>query len=151
MSSLKAYKISCRDADHGAVVGFAERGKEIDRRSNDNCNCEFLDRYVHRAPEFDKYAPGPVTVQQYLAEGWYWCCSGCSDQVWSGVEEGDDEQIIVTPRGHCYHSIACLLADYERVRHSQPNWHESMFQHKAELEAIIAERGQTVTAQPESV
>ena len=55
---LKAYKVACGDDDHGQKVVFAQRSKEVDRRSNcEHCDCEFLDRTIHRAPEFDKYSP----------------------------------------------------------------------------------------------
>jgi len=74
---MKAYKISCADEDHGAVIRFADRGKDLRGRSAAFCDCEYIDRKVIRAKEFDQYAPGPVTVQQYLIHGWFWECEQC--------------------------------------------------------------------------
>lgn len=74
---LKAYQIGCIDDDHGARVVFAKRGRDVDKQfSTDNCDCEFIDRHVRRAPKFDKYAPGPMTTDNYIEEGWWWSCSG---------------------------------------------------------------------------
>lgn len=75
---MKAYKISCADDDHGMVVMFAERAKDLrGHRSRDSCDCEYIEIAVRRASDFDKYAPGPVTVEQYLCEGWFWMCQNC--------------------------------------------------------------------------
>src|SRR4051812_21213850 len=94
--SLKAYKLSCRDDDHGARIVFATRGKNVRGYSTDMCDCDFIDRYVHRDERFDKYAPGPVTAAQYLAEGWYWDCSGCGKTM-----HGDDGPIYTATRVFC--------------------------------------------------
>lgn len=102
---MKAYKVFCDDGDHGQVVEFAERSKDVSKHAtSDYCDCPWVERHVKRAAEFDKYAPGPVTVAQYLAEGWHWECGGCSSMVW-----GDDKPIIIN--GHVYHRLECVLID----------------------------------------
>lgn len=88
---MKAYRLHCDYDDHGQLVVFAERGRDLrGSRGGETCDCEFISLHVRRAPEFDKYAPGPVTIPQYLAEGWWWECSGCEAQC------HEDEKPIVT-------------------------------------------------------
>lgn len=126
---LKAYKVWCDDPDsHGQSVRFAERGKDVDRHAND-CDCEFVHKHVTRAPEFDKYAPGPVTIRQYLAEGWHWECSGCGRHVYE-----DDNPVII--RGHVYHSRQCVARDLEdlnRWHKRGQRLHESLVKHLAAI------------------
>lgn len=118
---MKAYKVDCDDAGHGAVIVFANRGKDVGRRAGpDSCDCEFIQRCVHREPKFDKYAPGPVTPSQYLVEGWYCGCSGCDKQVW-----GDHDFVIADDRVFC--SRECLLREAEKLqRDVTERSHESM-------------------------
>lgn len=95
-TKLKAYKVACVDDDHGSTVVFAASSKDVDRYANsDQCDCDYLEKTRHRAPEFDKYAPGPVTTAQYLAEGWYWECCGCGKQLHSedGPIIGDRDDV----------------------------------------------------------
>src|SRR5690606_3414401 len=62
--AMKAYKVSCRDPDHGEVVVFAEKRSDAKQLGyRDSCDCDWIDLRVHRAPKFDQYAPGPVTVE----------------------------------------------------------------------------------------
>jgi len=99
---LKAYKISCRDDDHGQCVVFAENAKKVNRRWNsENCDCKFIEIRIHRVPEFDKYSPGPVTIEQYLAEGWHWACRCCGRQVWA-----EDNPVVVNSL--VYHGVECV-------------------------------------------
>lgn len=117
---MKAYKISCEDDDHGAEIAFADRGRDLAGSRIDACDCGFVDRHVHRAPEFDKYAPGPVTVEQYLAEGWYWNCQNCERMCFADIAPiiiGDSvfcsreccdrlfEKYNVLVQGKCHESI----------------------------------------------
>lgn len=119
----KAYKLGCPDADHGNEVVFAESSKEA-RKMHDleNCDCEFIRRTAHRELSCDKYSPGPMTIEDYLAEGWYWRCSGCDKQVW-----GEDSGHVVT-EGYVFCGRQCLektLREHERDW-SSPDCHESM-------------------------
>jgi hypothetical protein len=99
---------------------FAVRAAKVDRRCNsEHCDCDFTDRYVHRAPEFDKYAPGPVTTQQRLAEGWYHECSGCGDMLYT------EDQPIYTDDDRVYCDTDCMLkhlADCKKYGHE--SWRE---------------------------
>lgn len=80
---MKAYKLSCRDNDHGAHVVFAKTARGARRQHHtDICDCEFVDRYVHRAKDFDDLAPGPITIAQYLDRDWNWDCHGCGKACW---------------------------------------------------------------------
>jgi len=131
---MKAYKISCEQDDyHGQLVVFADRMKDIDKRANSgNCDCEWIDIRVRRAPEFDKYAPGPVTIDQYLDEGWHWECSGCSQLVYR-----DDDPVIVD--SYVYHGIECVKRDRDRwQRREGEKWHESAEELVSALDAFLA-------------
>lgn len=100
---LKAYKVSCRDDDHGAVIRFARSSRDVDRYANsETCDCEFIDRTIRRAKEFDELAPGPLTPKDYLERGWYWGCSGCHEE----MIHIDDNPLFVEGRVFC--SIECV-------------------------------------------
>lgn len=88
---LRAYRISCADPDHGSKIRFAKNAKMLRGYSpGDECDCEYIDVKVRRDKDFDKYSPGPVTIEQYLQEGWYWTCHGCDSQV-----HADDNPLII--------------------------------------------------------
>lgn len=117
---MKAYKISCRDDDHGHIVVFAERIRDVHKRSNsEHCDCEWVDIRVERAPQFDKYSPGPVGIRDYLAEGWHWSCQRCDKQVYS-----DDAPIIAGDMVFC--SRNCLVLLFDQYKAIGPNPHESI-------------------------
>ncbi len=85
MNTLKAYRIFCRDDDHGQVAVFATAAKYVRAQdSREDCDCEFIERRVRRAPEFDDLSPGPVKTEDYLQRGWYYLCVNC--QVLLGVK-----------------------------------------------------------------
>lgn len=118
---MKAYKISCEDSDHGAVIRFAAKSKDLRGSRTDMCDCEYIELSVKRAPEFDKYSPGPVTAQQCMDEGWYWLCCRCEAHVC------DDDAGIVIETDHVFCGRECLekeLASIEKF-HGQ-ELHESM-------------------------
>lgn len=129
----KAYKVSCRDDDHGATITFAESAHAADRRANsDMCDCPWIERTVHRAEAFDKYSPGPVTTEQYLAEGWYWNCACCERQIWN-----DNVGRIVTDDGHAYCNETCVrraLVDWEKLG---PNAHKSILDSAASMRRAL--------------
>src|SRR3990167_8240689 len=107
---LKAYKLWCNDDDHGQRVVFAVRGRECcGRRGDDFCGCDFIDLHATRAPEFDKYPPGPVTTRQYMENGWHWECSGCSKTTY--LDEAED---VTTIDEHVFCSHECLRRCVER-------------------------------------
>jgi hypothetical protein len=127
---LRAYKVSCEDGDHGSLVVFAEKAIKVSRLANsDHCDCEFIGKHVHRAPAFDQYAPGPVTTRQYLAQGWYWPCSDCGEQL---MFEDDP---IITDNGSCYCDMDCLLKHLEFCKRFG---HESWRVSQAAIERYIA-------------
>lgn len=142
---MKAYKVSCDDDDHGAVVVFAARSKDVSRYSND-CDCPWIDRRVHRAAEFDKYAPGPVTCRQYLNEGWYW---GCAGHCWHEYITKEDEGHVITPSGErVFCSIACARKTYDEMKAKGiVGAHESVVALWNDLCALI-ESTKDATAEP---
>lgn len=105
---MKAYKIDCDDPDHGGEILFALRGKDLRGCGTENCDCPYIERHIARAPAFDKYAPGPVTISQYLAEGWYWTCSGCEGHVWG------DEKYVILQEERIFCSHECVIRTWER-------------------------------------
>ena len=66
--SLRAYKVS-HDEELSEIEFFSDEDAEQGIGQEDYAE-------VERAPSFDKYAPGPVTMAQYLAEG----CDDCWDE-----------------------------------------------------------------------
>ena len=71
--SLRAYKVS-HDEELSEIEFFSDEDAEQGIGQEDYAE-------VERAPSFDKYAPGPVTMAQYLAEGWWWACGECEHHV----------------------------------------------------------------------
>lgn len=138
---LKAYKLSCADDDHGQRIVFAESSKSCrGRRGGGSCDCEYIDLRVHRAKEFDQYAPGPVTVEQYLAQGWWWECCGCYRHV-----HEDDNPIIIGD--HVYHGRKCVVMarkTWDDVDLSR--CHESVVKLIRELDSWLASNPETETA-----
>lgn len=115
--TLKAYEVFCRDPDHGAAIEFAEKGWRVRRASNERCDCRFIDRFVRRAKAFDKYAPGPVSIADYLAEGWCWGCAGCGKE----MVTADDSPIILGDQLFC--NRACIeKAKQDCDRFTHPSW-----------------------------
>lgn len=133
--TLKAYKVSCRDDDHGASIEFGYRASDIDRRANScDCDCEFIDRYVVRAAAFDKYAPGPIRVAEYLREGWYWECCGCSNLCF-----GDDGPLITDDDSSVYCNRECAERALEQWKKYGPDAHESITKAAAAAERLLAQ------------
>lgn len=129
---MKAYVVFCTDDDHGAKVTFAKSSRLADRRANcEICDCEWIDIRVKRSPEFDKYAPGPVTAAQYIAEGWFKLCGYCERQVYS------DDGAIFTDDDHTYCSQVCLqklLASHKAIG---PNAHQTILDSVASMERYL--------------
>lgn len=136
---LKAYKLSCADDDHGQQIRFAERGSDLRGwRACDFCDCEYIDLKVHRAKQFDKYAPGPMTVEDYLNEGWYWECAGCSKHCYA-----DDQPIVIGDR--VYHRLECVIANRRDWPEDTSKNHESVRRLCLELDAWLKDMAIEVT------
>jgi hypothetical protein len=74
---LKAY--TSRDAyeEHSAVVFGETTGKARVAAASVH-ECEFMEvKDLKRAPQYDKYAPGPVPRSVLVADGWWFECCGC--------------------------------------------------------------------------
>lgn len=117
---MKAYKVGCCDGDHGDVVVFANLAREVDRRANsEHCDCEWVDLRVKRAPEFDDCSPGPVTVQQYLARGWWWKCAGCSRELMN-----EDSPLVIA--GYAFCDRFCAMRERSSWPEDTSNCHDSV-------------------------
>ena len=89
--SLRAYKVS-HDEERSEIEFFSDEDAEQGIGQEDYAE-------VERAPAFDKYAPGPVVMSQYLAEGWWWVCQECEHHVSAeGCDDCYDEADDDTPR-----------------------------------------------------
>jgi hypothetical protein len=108
LKPYKAYKVHCMNDDHGAEISFAERAVDLKGSRVDECDCVYLDLRVRRAPEFDKYWGTRISIENYLAEGWQWECSGCGHQVWQ------DDAFVTVGGAHVYCCVACLVTRYRR-------------------------------------
>lgn len=106
---VKAYKISCLCDDHGAEVLFADRAKDLRGSRPNDCDCEHIDLRVKRAPGFDKYSPGPVTIEQYINEGFTYECTSCGKLVY----EREPGSFVVVD-GHVFCKPDCLVKTYEK-------------------------------------
>jgi hypothetical protein len=107
---VKAYRVSCDDDDHGCVIRFADRSKDVSRYANSEiCDCPWIERRVKREPEFDDLSPGPVTIAQYLAKGWWWECHCCGRLCYE-----DTNPAIVNERVFCNDDcVIAYVASYE--------------------------------------
>lgn len=129
---MKAYKLHCEDDDHGATIVFAKTGRDARKQAGwpDGCDCDFMERRIHRAPEFDGLSPGPVTIAQYLERGWYWMCGGCDRQCWS-----DDSPLIIGD--HVYCSRRCAEQELAMIVREGLS-HESFVRIRRELESFFS-------------
>lgn len=130
---LKAYKLSCEDGDHGQQIVFSTSAARCrGMKPGDCCCCEYIDLHVHRAKEFDQYAPGPITIQQYLDQGWFWECSGCYKHIYE-----DDKPLIID--GSVYHSRECVVRARKSWGGVDPErCHESVMKAIRDLDAWLA-------------
>lgn len=144
--SIKAYKISCRDGDHGAEVRFAERGKELRGHRTEMCDCEYIDLTVKRSPEFDYLAPGPLTIGDYLNHGWYWECGVCQKHCYADDGFGNAEGGLVIVGDYVYCGTQCV----ERKIKMYDKWlgeercHESISEHRAALVDYMKANGEVL-------
>lgn len=137
---MKAYKISCGDDDHGQEVHFAERGKDLRGHRHGDCDCEYVDVSIKRAPEFDKYSPGPVTIEQYLEHGWFWRCQRCEKHCYL-----DSNHVIVVDTVFC--SLECVKKQHAEYSEFDPaTCHESIRDAFVELDEWLKSQPETTNA-----
>lgn len=137
---MKAYKVSCRDDDHGAVIRFAERAKDVSRDANsERCDCDFIDKTVHRAPKFDDLAniDRPLTPKDHVDRGWYWCCQGCHN------EQLMQEDNPLYVGGDVYCNVDCVEDVFRRYSDlvAGGNAHESIVELWTEARDYLAALG----------
>ena len=133
--TLKAYKISCPDIDsHAMCVVFAKTRYAARHHDSRDCDCEFIEICIHRAPDFDELAPGPVTVEQYLARSWAFPCHNCESQLYD-----DNLPIIIGDAVYC--NKKCVLETRERNReYDTKDAHESIKRLGRELDEWLSKQ-----------
>ncbi len=108
--SLKAY--SFEDYDDCLKIVFARseagaRGMLARLSGQDFHRCQ-----VDAHPRLDKYAPGPVTHENLINEGWWVTCWGCERRVEDDGDDQDDDGEPVGPwvasNGFVYCGQKCL-------------------------------------------
>ena len=100
---MKAYQVdSGDDEESGSVIVFASSSVVARREGGNELGLDFdeVDSCC-RAPNFDKYYPGPIHVKVYIAEGWSWGCSRCDTRI--------DEYFERPPYYHSSHSVYCSV------------------------------------------
>ncbi len=137
---LKAWRITCRDDGyHQQCVVFAESRNDARRLDDRDCDCEFIDIRIVRAPSFDELSPGPVTAQQYLDQGWFWVCGYCEKPLYRV-----SNPVIIKDRVYCNRS--CVVAS--RKSYNPVGAHESVVSLCEELDTWL---GSSVTQTKEGV
>lgn len=108
--SCKAYKVSCRDDDHGMDVVFTDSPNKARRFGNsDNCDCPYIERRAVRAPELDHHAPGPVSLLTLFREhGWWAFCQNC-ERI---VSAEDDAHVVEGETIFCGHACQQKHREY---------------------------------------
>ena len=118
---MKAYEV--RDAEDCCVIEFAEHAATARRNGAAELNIAFEEvESCIRAPWADQYAPGPVPLDAYLAQGWRFECDHCGAMFSAdGRDDEDDErEDDFSPvedgqyRRYCSHT--CLMQDWAEHR-----------------------------------
>jgi hypothetical protein len=95
-TQLRAYVLRDRtDDDHGQEVVFALTAKEA--RAGGYDDVPYINTVATRAPEFDQYAPGPVTMHHLIENGWHQECGGC----WRSVDQYTENAVIDDHEAYC--------------------------------------------------
>lgn len=112
---MKAWIVSEDAEGHSAVVFATSRGqaKGIGARELDE---EFVDVTIRRAPEFDKHAPGPVSIGTLLSAGWFYDCGRCGRQVYADT----DGAIIREKEVYCSAECEARVADAAKRWEAMP-------------------------------
>lgn len=74
---MKAYQVR-EDSEGRFVIAFATNGATARREGASELHTDFEGiESCRRAPQFDRYAPGPVPTSALLADGWWFECQHC--------------------------------------------------------------------------
>ncbi|WP_081058730.1 hypothetical protein [Burkholderia cepacia] len=118
---LKAYKVDEGDEGYGCVV-FATNSAAARREGASELSTDWeCIESCRRAPEFDRYAPGPVPKEAMIEAGWWFECHGCGARVSSDYEYDDDGNEIepgsyVVRKQQVFCCQECLARDDARKR-----------------------------------
>jgi hypothetical protein len=141
---LKAYQATNDYEGRGCII-FAKYNAEARRLAINQLDGNEVDSCC-RAPDFDKYAPGPVSPLILIEHGWMFECSECGRKVTEGMredvaDEGLDHDDFV-PREDGTGGVFCSEA-------CENKWHNDKqlnAEARKELERIFLEKfpGSTV-------
>lgn len=119
MSQLKAFVV--REPHEGiCAVIFDTQSVAARRRGAAELWCEFEDvASCVRAPDFDRYAPGPVPMHATLAAGWQHICSGCSLEFSAKKQAHADSTPVEDSDNAQFCSQACMMKNWQNERTQQ--------------------------------
>lgn len=119
MNNLKAYKVRCRDDDHGCAVHFTETAQAARQRgNNDMCDCPYIELRATRDPELDRYAPGPVSdLILFRDHGWCMVCQQCE----SHIHADDAAYVVADDNFFCTAECQRKHAEYWAARAKAPD------------------------------
>lgn len=133
---MKAYIISCTDADHGQAVTYAESAKKANKYANgDICGCDYIEKRVKRAPQFDQYFPdGPTRIELFEKYGWWLSCSGCGELCTSESTNIADETVV-------FCSLECLKNHINYFKSKICNADENLFPNYRASKKLLEKMG----------
>lgn len=113
MSQLKAFVVR-EPHDGNCAVIFDTQSVAARRRGAAELWCEFEDvASCVRAPDFDRYAPGPVPMHVTLAAGWQHICSGCSLEFSAKKQAHADSTPVEDSDNAQFCSQACMMQSWQ--------------------------------------
>jgi hypothetical protein len=114
MSDLKAFSVQDPSTERGEIV-FANCNAAARRIGANQIDSEWESVECRRAPEFDKFSPGPVSDMVKLNHGWWLECTGCYREIAGDYvtdEDGEDHEVTPVERnGHVFCTADCETAD----------------------------------------
>lgn len=131
---MKAYQV--RDRSEGyCTISFATNGATARREGASELGRSFEEvESCARAPWADQYAPGPVPLQAYLANGWWFECSHCGVRFDEDGRHGDGDD----DRNDEFQPIEDGKAKYCSPTCKMEHWAEKRQRTSRQLAAIEA-------------
>lgn len=118
---LKAYQVR-EDGEGHCVIVFATNGATARREGGNELDLSFEEvDSCTRAPWADEFAPGPVPLHAYLANGWWFECDHCGahfdeDERNHGEDDREDELEPVEDSDGRYCSPTCRMEHWSERR-----------------------------------
>jgi hypothetical protein len=157
---LQAFEVK-DNYEGNATVVFCTNGAAARREGASELGVEWTEvEHCLRKPEFDQYAPGPVSPLVLIAHGWWFECSHCGRRVTSDmsdeINEGEDPENLV-PRldgrsgVFCSDSCGCLDHMDQRGREEAADALREVFEAKfpgAKIADVHVYRGPLLECRP---